>query len=363
MNEIDERLRELRRALRGLSRRRRRRALDEARDHLLCAVDDGLSPREAVARLGRPEQAFAGFPARRPTHRLALIAVPVVMLALVPSVGGTLQRLGAGTTPSRAAAPPLTPANAQKQNQQAVVRCIATWNGPAGARWRAIAERAGIQRAYVGVGWASRPAGGGKPAIPMHISGCAVGLQGTPVASPYQPRTYVYAKPVGRGFRFYRVRHIRTRAVAQTTNARLDDRGRITLSMHQLPRPCPTGPIGSGIEHVQTATGAELAARATTQLSASVTQSFDVVIRNQGGVAIRGAIASIEVSGVAQPRRLWWRSGPRVISRLAAGASTTVRIKTDLVGHGVRLLRVTTAAIECESRLGDNSPVFRVRVG
>ena len=43
MSEIERRLRELRRELRGVSWRRRRRVLAEVEDHLRCAVDDGLS--------------------------------------------------------------------------------------------------------------------------------------------------------------------------------------------------------------------------------------------------------------------------------------------------------------------------------
>jgi hypothetical protein len=84
------------------------------------------------------------------------------------------------------------------------------------------------------------------------------------------------------------------------------------------------------------------------------------LVRNEGRLAIRGAIASLEVYGPARPGRPWWRSKPVTIPRLAPGATATVRFDPPALGHGARLIRATTAAIECETRFSDNSPVFRV---
>jgi hypothetical protein len=48
------------------------------------------------------------------------------------------------------------------------------------------------------------------------------------------------------------------------------------------------------------------------------------------------------------------------VRNLVPGASAVVRFTPRALGHGVRLIRATTAAIECETRFSDNSPVFRV---
>jgi hypothetical protein len=48
------------------------------------------------------------------------------------------------------------------------------------------------------------------------------------------------------------------------------------------------------------------------------------------------------------------------VSRLEPGETVSIRFAPPALGHGVRLLRVTTAAIACETRVTDNSPVFRV---
>ncbi len=56
----------------------------------------------------------------------------------------------------------------------------------------------------------------------------------------------------------------------------------------------------------------------------------------------------------------WWRSKPVTIPHLAPGATVTVRFAPPALGKGARLIRATTAAIECETRFSDNSPVFRV---
>src|ERR1700712_5281919 len=104
---VEQLLAHLRRELRPLGWRRRRRVLAEIRDHVLSAVEDGPTESDAIHRLGDAHGALAGFPARRRTHRAALVAVPVAFLALAAPVSGPLvQNLGAGAVPSQAATIP-----------------------------------------------------------------------------------------------------------------------------------------------------------------------------------------------------------------------------------------------------------------
>jgi hypothetical protein len=262
VSEIERCLRELRRELRGESWRRRRRVLAEARDHLRCAVDDGLSEAEAVARLG-------------------IIAM------------GTM--------------PPLS----QKSN--------------------------------------------------VRIVGCTVNLQRALVASPYQRWIDVYAKRVGRTFRFDRLVRGHARTAVPATNARVDSSGHLALSSHLLPATCAAGPIGTRVDGVRALPSRRsLRFGATTQLAAHPRARFIVSIRNTGGVPIQGAIASLEIGGQAHYGNAWWRSGPKVIARLEPGASVSLRFAPPALGHGVRLIRATTAAIACETKVADNSPAFRV---
>jgi hypothetical protein len=360
VSAIEQRLRELRRELRGLSWRRRRRVLAEVEDHLRCAVDDGLSEAEAVADLGAPGVAFAGLPERRRPQRLSLIAGPLVLLALAPSLDGTLRQLGAGTTPSQAASPPTM---TQAQQTLAQRRCVASWNAEATGRWRAAAVGARIQRADVAIIVATTFSAAGR-ATATRIRGCTVILQRALTASPYQSRIYVYGTPSGRSFRFVRELRGRIRSAAPATNARVDSAGRLALASHLVPAACPAAPIGSRVVSVQALPERRaLLSRATTHLQAARPEAFVVAIRNVGHVAIHGAIASIDVSGPARPGRPWWRSGPRTVNRLDPGETVSLRFAPPALGHGVRLLRATSAAIACETRVADNSPVFRVDFG
>jgi hypothetical protein len=73
---------------------------------------------------------------------------PIALLALAPSLDGTLLRLGAGTTPSEASPPAVvTP----RQAAAALRLCVSVWNSEASARWRSVAVRAGIERAHVSI--------------------------------------------------------------------------------------------------------------------------------------------------------------------------------------------------------------------
>jgi hypothetical protein len=357
VSEIEQRLRELQCELRDLSWRRRRRVLAEARDHLGCALDDGLSEADAVASLGAPGAAFEGFPGPRRPRRLVAVAAPMVLLALAPSLDGTLQRLGAGTAQSHAATPPTF---TRSQADAIVRRCAAAWNGKTTGRWREAAVRAGIQRAYVSISLATTLAASGRKET-TRLAGCTVILQTAFTASPFQTRILVYGKPAGRTFHFDRLLRGHSRTSVPATNARVDSAGRLTLTGHLLAAVCPRAPIGSGVVAVRALPeGLALPLNGTTRLRGTGSSTFVVEIRNAGRVAIQGAIASLEISGPARPGRTWWRSGPRIVPRLEPGASVSVRFTPPPLGHGVRLLRATTAAIVCESRTADNSPVFRV---
>jgi hypothetical protein len=130
-----------------------------------------------------------------------------------------------------------------------------------------------------------------------------------------------------------------------------------------LPAECPSGPIGSRIVGVEALPSHQALTLATTTHIAARTRIVYVVsIRNTGRVTIQGAIASLEIGGAAHHGNAWWRSGPRVVEHLAPGARVSLRFAPPDLGHGIRSIRATTAAIACESSIADNSPVFHVKV-
>jgi hypothetical protein len=228
MNEIDERLRALRRELHELSWRRRRRVLAEARDHLLCAVDDGLTPAEAVAQLGDPGEAFGGFPRARRVHRAVTLAVPAALLALAPSVGGPLARIGATVSQSRAASP--TPQQVIARQKHAILTCAAAWNAEPGARLRRAAIAADIRDAHVSIVYIART---GEPLTSGRMQ-CVVNLVARHVASPFQPILTVGARPAGSSFVFGTLRRRRVRTTAPGVNAHIASTGQITLEARAM---------------------------------------------------------------------------------------------------------------------------------
>jgi hypothetical protein len=353
---VEQLLAHLRRELRPLGWRRRRRVLAEIRDHVLSAVEDGHTEAEVIHRLGDAHGALAGFPARRRTHRVALIAVPVAFLALAAPVSGPLvQRVGAGVTPSQAATIPFA-----RQQRLAQEACVSAWNSAGNARWQALARSSHAAQAYVGVGYQSRH-GLPAPGTRLVVASCGVKFMLARVASPYQRFIWTYARKVGGTFHFYRSLHVRTRSAAPGENATVDSAGRLTLRARALAPTCPPARLGSRVVSVVAGTRKTvLAPDATTSLGRA-TRSFVVAIRNTGTVTITGAIANLELYGAASPRRQTWRSKPVTIARLHAGELVEVPFTTPALGTTTRLVRATTAAIACETRLGDNSPVFRVR--
>jgi hypothetical protein len=349
-------LADLRRELRPLGRRQRRRVLAEVRDHPLSAVEDGQDESDAVRRLGDANVVLAGFPARRRTHRAALAAVPVAFLALAASVSGTLvQHLGAGATPSQAAT--ISPARQQRLAQEG---CVKAWNSAGNARWHALARSSHAVQAYVGVGYQSRR-GLPAPGTRLVVASCGVRFMLARVASPYQRGISTFAHKVGGTFDFYRSLRVRARAAAPGENATVDSAGRLTLGARALAPICPPTQLGSRVVSVVAGTQKTvLSPDATTSLGRG-TRSFVVAIRNTGTVTIEGAIANLELYGAAGPGRPTWRSKPVAISRLDAGGLVEVPFTTPALGTSTRLVRATTAGIACETRLGDNSPVFRIR--
>ena len=200
---------------------------------------------------------------------------------------------------------------------------------------------------------------GRRPA--PHLGGCGIAFRLARVASPYQRWLAFFAGYRGGTFRFDRTLHGHSRTAKPSSNARVDSSGGLTLTSQKLFLPCPAGPVGTRIQSVE-AVGQRrrLKLDSTTRLAAT-RQAYTVAIRNDGGLAIRGVIASLEFAAVAKPHNSWWRSKPVTIARLAPGATVTVRFAPPALGRGLRLIRATSAAIECETRVSDNSPVFRVR--
>ncbi|MEO9174449.1 MAG: hypothetical protein ABI317_02965, partial [Gaiellales bacterium] len=310
MATIDARIRELRRELRGLSRRRRRRVLDEARDHLLSALEDGCSADEAAARLGEPRVAFAGFPRRRRTHRAALVAAPLAFLALATPVSGTLEQLGAGATPSQAAVNPIVHEQLQRS------RCVAAWNAAASDHWRRLARSSGAQIAEIGVIYVVKTNGALISDRVPHLYGCTVGLKLARKLSPYQPYLDVYAHYVNGAFRFDRTLRGHTRTAAPAANARVDASGRLTLSDERLQQACPAGPVGTAVQSVVALSPRRrLTLGGTTRLSAH-RQSFAVAVRNAGRFVIHGVIANLEVYRSTNPGAAVWRSKPVTVRTL-----------------------------------------------
>jgi hypothetical protein len=141
---------QLRRDLRPLGLRRRRRALHEARDHLLSAIEDelagGASPavaaQRAVERFGDPaaiaERLRAARPARQARLTPAIVGAAVIAGVLAFAPGPLTADLA--LRPAVAAAVP-APSKAQ---------CAAAWNLAANAQWHTYAAHLGIVRAQVG---------------------------------------------------------------------------------------------------------------------------------------------------------------------------------------------------------------------
>jgi hypothetical protein len=109
VSELDAYLAELERALRPLRRRERRRALREARDHLLCAAAEGeaeglertAAVRSAIASFGAADTiaaSYLGHGSERSGLSGALVgAVVLAALTMLP-IGGGLGQLFVSTS-------------------------------------------------------------------------------------------------------------------------------------------------------------------------------------------------------------------------------------------------------------------------
>jgi hypothetical protein len=153
-------LEELRRELRPLGLRRRRRALHEARDHLLSAVEDeladGASPvvaeQRAVERFGDPdaiaERLCAARPARQGRLGQAVVGAAVIAGVLAFAPGPLSADLA------------LRPASAATLPGPSEAQCAAGWNLAANAQWHTYAAHVGSVRAQVGAVVAMNPGTG-----------------------------------------------------------------------------------------------------------------------------------------------------------------------------------------------------------
>jgi hypothetical protein len=112
--ELDRFLGRLERALGGLRRRERARALREARDHLLCAADDREarggsrveSVRSAIEAFGAVESIAASYarPARSRVEMVSAGATAVVAIVLALAIAPPGGRLGQILLPTSHAA-------------------------------------------------------------------------------------------------------------------------------------------------------------------------------------------------------------------------------------------------------------------
>jgi hypothetical protein len=346
-NEIDAHLRGLRRELRGLSWHRRRRVLEETRDHLRCALEDGATPGEAIGRLGRPVDIARGYPGRRRTHRAATVVVPIALLAFTPSVQGPLGRITRAVAPSSAATPPTVP--------QLVGGCAALWDGPAGAAYRREAARLDATRARVSVAYAIRFT---RPAVRRTV--CTIRLEQDPLYAPDQPLLVATAHAVGARFVFDGLKTTHARAEALSTNARVGRTGRLTLAGIILPSNCPSGPVGTQIVSVRAGRSTTLTSSGPTHVSAVAARTLVVDVRNAGHVTVRGPIVTIAMSG-ANSR--WFRARPKVRRLLTPGAVDSFRFTLPDLGRGDRQVRAASTGVSCETRLSDNRATYRVVIG
>jgi hypothetical protein len=162
---IDDALRRLRRDLRRVGWRDRRRALAEARDHLLQAAEDarasghdpGEAERIAVARFGEPGSVAGGYP-RRWRGAAVSLAAAASLLVLTPSLD-RMARLGSAIVPA---------------SDAMGGTCIQRWN----ARPR---PEAGYDRA-----WVSPTAGSAVCTVVPHRPGSALVFFGPVSAAHWQ---------------------------------------------------------------------------------------------------------------------------------------------------------------------------------
>lgn len=164
--EIDQLLHELRLELSSLDRRARRRALDEARDHLLSVVEgelvagstESVAAQRAVERFGSPAMVAKALRAT-PRNSRSRFAPAVIGAALIVAVvafpGGAIKD---GIAPPSALA--AAPANLTKPE------CADFWNDAANARWRAYAKLLG-RPVLSASGCAARPWNHDAPAFKL----------------------------------------------------------------------------------------------------------------------------------------------------------------------------------------------------
>jgi hypothetical protein len=234
----------LERELRGHGRRHRRRIVEEARDHLLTAIEaeqaQGVSEAEAehraAERFGDP-RAVASQLGRRPISRAArvgrsLIGATAALVALTIAAGPLADGL---QTPAAVAAMPVP---------VSVGRCAQAWDSAANARWRAYAARLRVGRAQVqSVGVGPAPT---NPAVLFQpsIVGCAVKLWLPRERGPFQTAIRI-AAPLRHGVITFGVRwnaqvdgmprRVHERTAIQYANSRVTSDGTIEYAGKGIP--------------------------------------------------------------------------------------------------------------------------------
>ena len=215
--EVDQLLHALRRELSSLDRRARRRALDEARDHLLSVIEDELAAgsteaaaaHRAVERFGSPgmvAKALRSTP-RRSRSRLAPAVIGAALIVAVVAFPGGAIKDGIAPTSALAAAPAdLTKA-----------QCADFWNDAANERWRAFAKSIGTRRASIGTSFAGTVGADGRTVL--SAAGCAVRLWLALRPGHWQRAEYVYGRLAGGAVVYGTSQSERQRATTQWSNS------------------------------------------------------------------------------------------------------------------------------------------------
>lgn len=215
--EVDQLLHELRLELSSLDRRARRRALDEARDHLLSVMEDELAAgsseeaaaRRAVERFGSPAmvaKALRATPRRSRSRFAPAVIGAALIVAVVAFPGGAIKD---GITPPSALA--AAPADLTK------AQCADFWNDAANARWRAYARRIGTRRASIGTSFAVALGAGGRPVL--SAAGCTVRLWLARRPGHWQRAVFVDGRLAGGAVVYGTSRSTRQRATTQWSNS------------------------------------------------------------------------------------------------------------------------------------------------
>ena len=215
--EIDQLLHALRLELSSLDRRARRRALDEARDHLLSVIEDELAAgsseaaaaRRAVERFGSTTMVAKALQAtpRRSRSRFAPAVIGAALIVAVVAFPGGAIKDGIAP-PSALAAAPADLTKAQ---------CADFWNDAANARRRAYATSIGTRQASIGTSFAVTVGADGRRVLAA--AGCTVRLWLARRPGHWQQAVFVYGRLAGGAIVYGTPRSRRQRGTTRWSNS------------------------------------------------------------------------------------------------------------------------------------------------